>query len=32
MKAKNNLKSLDPFVDEPYGQKGTASRNKFEKG
>ncbi len=29
---KNNIKSLDQFVDEQYGQKGTSKRNKFEKG
>jgi ribosome-binding protein aMBF1 (putative translation factor) len=28
----NNMKSLDKFVDEQYGQKGTAKRDKFEKG
>jgi len=32
MKKKNNLKSLDQFVDEQYGKKGTARRDKFEKG
>lgn len=32
MKQKNNLKSLDQFVDEQYGEKGTFKRNKFEKG
>ena len=32
MKKKNNLKSLDQFVDEQYGKKGTAKRDKFEKG
>jgi DNA-binding XRE family transcriptional regulator len=32
MKKKNNLKSLDQFVDEQYGKKGTTKRDKFEKG
>ena len=32
MKMKSNLKSLDEFVDEHYGEKGTAKRDKFEKG
>jgi DNA-binding XRE family transcriptional regulator len=33
MKAKkNDLKSLDQFVDEQYGKKGTAKRDKFEEG
>ena len=32
MKLKNNLKSLDRFVDEQYGKKGTSKRNKLEKG
>ncbi len=32
MKQKSNLKSLDQFVDEQYGEKGTSKRNKFEKG
>jgi len=32
MKKKNNLKSLDHFVDEQYGKKGTTRRDKFEKG
>ena len=31
MKKKNNLKSLDQFVEEQYGKKGTAKRDKFEK-
>ena len=26
------MKSLDKFVDEQYGQKGTDKRDKFEKG
>ena len=32
MKQKSNLKSLDQFVDEQYGEKGTPKRNNFEKG
>jgi DNA-binding XRE family transcriptional regulator len=32
MKKKNNLKSLDQFVDEQYGKKGTPKRDRFEKG
>ena len=33
MKAKkNDLKSLDQFVDEQYGKKGTDKRDKFEEG
>ena len=28
---KNNLKSMDQFVDEQYGKKGTTKRDKFEK-
>jgi HTH-type transcriptional regulator/antitoxin HipB len=33
MKVKNkNLKSLDKFIDEQYGKKGTEKRNAFEKG
>jgi ribosome-binding protein aMBF1 (putative translation factor) len=32
MKKKNNLKSLDQFIDEEYGKKGTAKRDGFEKG
>lgn len=31
-KKSSNLKSLDQFIDEQYGKKGTAKRNKFEKG
>ncbi len=27
-----NIKSLDQFVDEQYGIKGTTKREKFEKG
>ena len=29
---KSNLKSLDQFVDEQYGKRGTSKREKFEKG
>jgi len=32
MKQNNNLKSLDQFVDEQYGKKGTINRDQFEKG
>jgi DNA-binding XRE family transcriptional regulator len=32
MKQKNNLKTLDQFVDEQYGETGTSKRDKFEKG
>lgn len=32
MKRKSNLKSLDQFVEEQYGKKGTNKRDKFEKG
>ncbi|MDP3148146.1 MAG: helix-turn-helix transcriptional regulator [Ignavibacteria bacterium] len=32
MKQKSNLKSLNQFVDERYGKKGTSKRDKFEKG
>ena len=32
MKRKNNLKTLDEFVIEQYGEIGTAKRDKFEKG
>jgi HTH-type transcriptional regulator/antitoxin HipB len=32
MKTNNNLKSLDQFVDEQYGNKGTSERDKLEKG
>ncbi len=32
MKKKNNLKSLDQFVEEQYGKKGSARRDKLEKG
>jgi len=32
MKKQNNLKSLDQFVDEQYGTKGSAKRDKLDKG
>ena len=32
MKKKNNVKSLDQFVTEQYGKKGTPKRDKREKG
>ena len=32
MKQKNNLKSLDQFVDEQFGKKGTTKRDHFENG
>lgn len=32
MKQKKNTKSLDEFIDEQYGKKGTSKRDKFEKG
>jgi ribosome-binding protein aMBF1 (putative translation factor) len=32
MSKKNNIKTLDQFVDEQYGKKGTSKRDKFEKG
>lgn len=32
MKAKKNLKTLDQFIDEEHGRKGTLKREKFEKG
>jgi len=32
MSKKNNLKTLDQFVDEQYGKEGTAKRDNFEKG
>jgi HTH-type transcriptional regulator / antitoxin HipB len=32
MKPKNNIKTLAQLIDEQYGQKGTARRDKFEKG
>jgi HTH-type transcriptional regulator / antitoxin HipB len=32
MKAKNNLKNLDQFIEEQYGKRGSSKREKFEKG
>jgi len=32
MKTENKIKTLDQFIDEEYGKKGTAKRDKFEKG
>ncbi len=32
MKQQNNLKSLDQFVEEQYGEKGTPDRDKLETG
>ena len=32
MSKKNNLKTLDQFVDEYYGKKGTTKRDNLEKG
>ncbi len=32
MKKSSNLKSLDQFLDEQYGEKGTARRDQLEKG
>ena len=32
MSRKNNLKSLDQFVDEQYGGKGSPERERFEEG
>lgn len=32
MSKKNNLKTLDQFVDEEYGPIGTVKRNRFEDG
>lgn len=32
MKQKNNLKSLDQFIEEQYGKRGTPKREKYEKG
>ena len=32
MKKKNNVKSLDQFVNEQFGKKGTPKRDKLEKG
>ncbi len=32
MKAKSNTKTLSQLVDDHYGKKGTAKRDRFEKG
>jgi HTH-type transcriptional regulator / antitoxin HipB len=32
MSKKNNIKPLEQFVEEQYGEKGTKKRDKFEKG
>ena len=32
MKAKNNIKTLDQFINEQYGEKGTPVRDQFEDG
>ena len=32
MKTKSNIKTLAQLVDESYGKKGTAKRDKFDKG
>lgn len=32
MSKKSNIKTLDQFVDEQYGKKGSPKREKFEKG
>ncbi len=32
MSKKSNLKTLDQFVEEQYGKKGTPKRDKLEKG
>ena len=32
MKRKTNIKTLDQFVDENYGKRGSPKREKFEKG
>ena len=32
MKKKNNLTSLDELIDERYGQRGTPSRDAYERG
>jgi ribosome-binding protein aMBF1 (putative translation factor) len=31
MKTKSNIKTLDQFIDEQYGKRGTSRREKFEK-
>jgi len=32
MKSNSNLKSLDQFIVEQYGKKGSVKRDTFEKG
>jgi HTH-type transcriptional regulator/antitoxin HipB len=32
MRKKDNTKSLEKFIEEQYGKKGTSKRDKFEKG
>ena len=32
MKVRNNIKTLDQFIDEEYGKNGTTKRDKLEKG
>lgn len=32
MKVRNNIKTLDQFIDEEFGKKGTTKRDKFENG
>ena len=32
MKPKNNIKTLDQFIDEQYGKEGTPKRDEFENG
>ena len=32
MKKKSDLKSLDQFIDEQYGKKGSSKREKLDKG
>jgi DNA-binding XRE family transcriptional regulator len=32
MKMRRKLKSLDEFIDEQYGKRGTPKREKFEEG
>lgn len=32
MSKKNSTKTLDQFIDEQYGAKGTANRDRFEQG
>jgi HTH-type transcriptional regulator/antitoxin HipB len=31
MKTKSSIKTLDQFIDEQYGKRGTSRREKFEK-